>query len=207
MPPSVPRSEPSNLTAGNTWTWNRYFPLYQTTDSPAWTITYYLQGGAVLNFAAGIDPENANMWLVSQPPAFSANVPDGTYQWVAKATRVVSTVPQQYDAGAGVFTIVPNYILVEARVSHNERMLRQITAVLEDRAGADVQEYTIGGRRMVKIPIMELIGLQSIYQSRVAQDRRPGRTGVAVKVVFGPGGGTIPYDGLRRGAGFNVDSY
>ena len=150
-------------------------------------------------------------WSLVAATVWSSTVTYALGVYVTDANAVLylallTGIMEQYDAAAGVFTIVPNYRLVEARVSHNERMLRQITEVIEDRVGADVQEYTIGGRRMVKIPVMELLGLQAIYESRVAQDRRPGRTGVAIKAAFGPSGGTIPYD-IRLGAGFNVDSY
>lgn len=180
----IPTGEPSHLTAGDTWTWLRRFSQFPPTDVPAWTITYILNGpSATTNIVASVDPSGRG-WLITQLPSVSSAYLPGTYQWAAKASRTNGGVPEQYEAGDGVFTIIPNIANLAPATSFNQTMLAQIRAVLLNRSSADVQDYTIDGRRMVKIPIMELVGLESIFAYRVAQERRPGKPATVNKVVF-----------------------
>jgi hypothetical protein len=289
LPPFVPQSEPSKLVAGDSWTWNRYFARFLTTDTPPWSVNYYVVGPNVFTFPAFQDPNNTNRWLVSLPPSFAAAALPGTYQWVAKASRanpnlgqtpatspafwqvispltynsgttygagvyvseagtvylslvagntghdpatspsewqaisstvwasgttytpgqyVTDAIPalyialsglEQHDAAAGVFTIIPNYATAGAQKSFNQQMYEQICAVLLNRSTADVQEYTIFGRKLVRMTVAELEGWKSVYEARLAKERNPGGMPMQVKVRFGGGG--WPYPGTYRDSG------
>ena len=66
---------------------------------------------------ASVDPNNPSGWLVATPTAYSASAQQGTYQWVAKASRsnvLAAGGSEQYDADAGVFTLVPNLATASA---------------------------------------------------------------------------------------------
>jgi hypothetical protein len=200
LPPFVPQSEPRQLIAGNTWTWNRYFDLFLTSDSPAWTITYFLVGPSAFTFTASQDPGNANLWLVSQPPAFSATALQGTYQWVAKASRTNSpSVFEQYDASKGVFTVIPNYATAAAQKSWAQTMLENYRALWQARSTVDVTEYSIFARKLVREEINHLAAMVAIFEARVAKEQNPG--GMAMQVLARFGGGGYPYPRTYRDSG------
>jgi len=56
-------------------------------------------------------------------------------------------------------------------LTHSEIMLEKIRAVLEDRVTTDLQEYQIAGRQITKIPINELIAMETRYANQVAAEK------------------------------------
>lgn len=57
-------------------------------------------------------------------------------------------------------------------MTHAETMLQAIEAVLEGRITADIEQYTIAGRSITKIPIEQLIKLHSHYAILVKLEKR-----------------------------------
>jgi hypothetical protein len=55
--------------------------------------------------------------------------------------------------------------------SHAVKMLDAIEAVLEGRITSDVEQYSIAGRQITKIPISELLILHDRYKAAVAQEK------------------------------------
>jgi hypothetical protein len=55
--------------------------------------------------------------------------------------------------------------------SHPQRTLALLEKVLEGRAGSEEQSYQIGGRRLDKTPIAELIQLHKYYTSLVNKEK------------------------------------
>lgn len=74
----------------------------------------------------------------------------------------------------GKLTINPDFLAVNAGYdarSHSERMLDAIEARLENRIISDHEKYTIDGRSLDRIPIIELHNLRRVYKRKVARER------------------------------------
>jgi hypothetical protein len=75
-------------------------------------------------------------------------------------------------------------------MSHATTMLAAIESVLEGRITADVEQYTIAGRSITKIPVEELLKLRSLYRSEVNAEKAADRiargegSGHKIKVRF-----------------------
>lgn len=65
--------------------------------------------------------------------------------------------------------------------SHAKTMLDAIEAVLEGRITSDVEQYSIGGRQITKIPISELSVLRSKYKAEVAREEEADRLKMGLK--------------------------
>lgn len=55
-------------------------------------------------------------------------------------------------------------------MSHATTMLAAIEAVLEGRITSDIEQYSIAGRQITKIPITELLVLRDRYKAEVARE-------------------------------------
>jgi len=55
--------------------------------------------------------------------------------------------------------------------THSEIMLDKIRAVLEGRIDSDLEEYQIAGRQITKIPIEQLIAMETRYSNQVAAEK------------------------------------
>jgi len=56
--------------------------------------------------------------------------------------------------------------------THAQTMLAAIEAVLEGRITADIEQYSIAGRSITKIPIAELLKLRSYYKAEAVREQR-----------------------------------
>lgn len=83
-----------------------------------------------------------------------------------------------YTIESGQFDVVPRAAdLTDTDTrSHNVRMLESINATLENRATKDQQSYSIAGRSLSRIPIVELLQLRDYYAEKVIIERGPRRT-------------------------------
>ena len=54
-------------------------------------------------------------------------------------------------------------------------MVDNIQAVLEGRIDSDVENYTIGGRSISKIPITELVTLLNTYEEKLEEEEKKRR--------------------------------
>lgn len=57
-------------------------------------------------------------------------------------------------------------------MTHAETMLQAIEAVLEGRITADIEQYSIAGRQITKIPVEELIKLRQYYRLEVIKEHQ-----------------------------------
>jgi len=62
-------------------------------------------------------------------------------------------------------------------MTHAETMLKAIEAVLEGRVTADIEQYSIAGRQITKIPIEELIKLRQYYKLEVIREQQAEQLG------------------------------
>lgn len=156
-------SEPTTIYAGDTLTWTRAVPDYA---APEWTLNYALvKAGKAYTFSSTASGQDH---AVSVSSTTTATWQAGDYTLTAYVTKTGSRVTLP---GATRVTVKPNPLgaAVDPR-SQARRTLDAVSAVLEGRASSDVAAYTINGRSLTKMPIAELIALQSRYQRLVDRE-------------------------------------
>ena len=181
MTPPIPSSEPNSIFAGDTCKWSKTISDYPSSDG--WTLTYSFRGPSQL---ADVQASTSGSgYLVTIAAALTEVLQSGTYTWAARVSKAGET----YTVARGVFSLVE----VEGAlvVSHNAKMLAAIEAALEGRVLVDMEQYTIGGRMVTKIPVKELTALRGMYAAKVWRDKNPGNIGVPVAFGFPSTDGTI----------------
>ncbi|MBT9175411.1 MAG: hypothetical protein DDT22_01087 [candidate division WS2 bacterium] len=152
-------TEPTVLTAGDTWRWDRT----DLSDYPAsaWTLTYFLlRAGRQITITA---TAVGNFFRVSIPAATTATYPAGIYRWHAYVSRGT----ERFKVDEGTLEIQLNYAAQTAGFdtrSEVKKILDAIEAALLGRATADQMSYSIGGRSISKIPIAELITFRDKFK-------------------------------------------
>ena len=184
-----PETEPKTLLIGDLWTWKR---TDLGTDYPndSYTLSYELRlegtGATSISITASASGDD---YLVSVASATTAGYTAGTYRWDAYITR--DSDSERYRVDFGSFEIKPDRSASSADPrSHSKIMLDKIESLLEGRADADVEEYSIGGRSLTKLPLKDLLMWRDRYRAEwlreVRQERiRNGQpTGNTIKVRF-----------------------
>lgn len=168
MAVDVPTVEPTQVRAGDTWTWSRSLSDY---PAPTWTLAYSLLNAtskiSITASASGADH------LVSVAAATTAGYTAGTYS----ASARVTSGAEAYTVWTGVIEVSPN---LAAKTSYDDRsharkVLEAIEAVLEGRATTDQQSVTIGDRSIEKMPIADLLKLRDSYKLEVASEEAAAR--------------------------------
>lgn len=169
MTPPIPTAEPSTFIAGDTVKWTREFAGYPATDS--WVLTYVFQGPMKLEVTAAMAPASGTGWAVTIPAASTASLTAGVYKWQAYVTKA----SERFVVASGVTTVQPNLAVAPAgsQESPNEKMLAAIQAVLQGRALDGIESYSIAGRAVNKIPVAELLKLETHYLQKVHAERNP----------------------------------
>jgi hypothetical protein len=168
MAVDIPTVEPSEVRAGDTWTWERSLSDY---PAPTWTLAYALLNAAgkisITAAASGTDH------LVSVAAATTANYTPGTYSAVGRVTSGTEAVT----VWTGSIQVLPNLAAATSYDdrSHARRVLQAIEAVIEGRASSDQQEIQIGDRMLKKIPIGDLLKLRDSYTLEVASEESASR--------------------------------
>lgn len=184
MAPTIPVGELTSARAGDSWIWKQSFPEYPVSEG--WALAYAFKGPGELATASGdvVDDGNAT-YTVTIPASRTASLDRGTYQWVATMTGSGTYAGRRDTVSSGVIDVLADLPTADASsvLSPDERLLNAIDDVIYGRVTDDVQEITIAGRSIVKIPITELLALKSKLERRVWRLRNPGRSAVA-RVVF-----------------------
>jgi hypothetical protein len=99
---SIQTTEPTELRAGDTWTWRRD----DLSDYPAgdgWTLTYYFRTAThYFNVVAAAD---GDAYLATVAKAITATYGAGAYDWVA----VVGNATERHEVDRGKTTVLPDY--------------------------------------------------------------------------------------------------
>jgi hypothetical protein len=152
---TIPTSEPRLIHAGDTLRFVRSVPDYPANEG--WSLAYLLISAAQRYvFNATADGEG---YAVAVPAADTAKWVSGDYKLIVRVSKgdEVHTI---FEARA---TVAPDVTAAADLRTHEEKMLDAITSVLEGKATSDVQEYTVGGRSLKKIPFADLKKLQQEY--------------------------------------------
>ena len=175
-------AEPTELRAGETWTWTRELPEYPPSDG--WSLRYAvtdLSGAPVLQVTAAVE---GSSYAVRVEASQTALVKPGRY---TLAGRVERTDPAEVRyVYVGELTVLPDPFGGTDVRTHAERMLALIDAALEGRIPADAERITINGRSLDRIPIRELRRLRGIYAAQVRAERHGGPVIGSVEVCFVP---------------------
>lgn len=175
---------PESFTAGETVVWTHAVSETDFVSGGDYTLKAYLRGPSALDLTAVAD--DAGQWEFTITAAQSATLAAGTYTVAIVAEGTIAATLERHPVARQTVTVQPNVVTAVAGdfVSPAKRLLDAIDAVLEDRVTADVAAYTIGGRAVTAIPIMELTALRGIYAAKVARERSGGRAIRAHHAVF-----------------------
>lgn len=178
-------AEPSAVVVGDTVRWRKTIDSFAIDDETdiepiedSYTLKYTLQGPSKISITATVDGDD---YLVNEAASTTASWTPGSYLW----TAFLSKGSDRYRIDSGRIEIKKDFEVVSAHDTrtHAQKALEAIEAVLENRAGSEVLNYTIAGRTVSKIPHTELMTLRDRYR----QERQ--REVDAEKLANGIGGG------------------
>jgi len=158
----IPTTEPDQLVAGDTWRWD---PSFSDFDASAGDqLAYALRGPSDLDITWGTHVSANGTGFTVRVPAASTALTPGNYTLIGYVTN-----------GSDRDTVVRKPVLVLANpvtavgaLSHDETVLAALDALIEGRATKDQEEVTINGRSLKRVPFRELLYLQGVYRTRVA---------------------------------------
>jgi len=172
--------EPKKIIAGNSAEWAFDHEL----ADGSWLFKYALRGPSVIDFNAsaidgwvGVDltSDDTSGWVA------------GLYEWVLFATKGTD----RKLINNGFIEIAPDFMALGAGHdprTHEEKVLASIKSVLEGRVLSDHENYSIDGRSISRIPVLELQKLRRTYALLVYRQKRGSEVIVkAVKTRFANG--------------------
>ena len=166
MAATVPTKEPLTIRAGDTIEWTKSIDDYKASDG--WSLSYSFRGtGGTIDITSSADGDDH---AISIAPATSTAYTAGFYD-------VIGYV----DKGSDRYTVYTSRIevLVDLEAagssydgrSHVKKVLDAIEAVLENRATKEIEESTIEGVAIKRIPHAELIAMRSKYLNWYQQEQ------------------------------------
>lgn len=167
--------EPTNMIAGDTLCWKRFFERFPATAG--WTLTYVLNSStARLVVSSGDITTDGDTFLVNIPSAETKTWTPGEYQWlgVAQLAAAGETPAQRFTVSLGRVVIAIDLLDATAPQdtrSPNEINLWNVEQMLAGRGGDGVQEYNIAGRMLRRYSMTELMQLRTLYKQLVRQER------------------------------------
>lgn len=175
---------PAVITAGSTVRWYQAVADSDFAPGGSYSLVVYLTGASVRTLTATND---SGRWLVTLPAAGasgSGGLTPGGYQWHAYAETGSGDAIARELVASGRVSVLANPVSAVAQQTHAEKVLAAIEAVIENRATADVQSYTIGGRSLTKMTPEQLLHWRNVYRAEVRKERAGGRS-PSVQFAFG----------------------
>lgn len=159
---------PQNLRAGD--------DILIVTDLAAKNPLYTLDAGYSLTLTIVSTSGRQSLTASGNPLTFSA---DGSVSklWIpGPYTYIVafSKGTERHTVATGTLTVLPD---VDAQTTFDgrtqaKRTLDAIEAVIEKRASTDQKQYTIAGRSLTKMDVVELLKIRDIYRMEVMRETR-----------------------------------
>jgi len=170
-------SMPAEFSAGTTVTL-----LRTMTDYPpgTWTLTAYLAGPGVAQ-AVGVAEGTGHRLTFTA--AVTTGLPAGVYTYVE---RVSADGPVVHDVLSMRVTVLPDLATAAAGdlTGWAEKTLPIVEAAIAGRLPRGMDSFSIAGRAVSKIPIVELVSLRNKLASMVNIDRAGGRISRSHRVTF-----------------------
>lgn len=161
---------PSEIFAGDSATWDdvpTVNNLGQTIDSSTWTLKYVISGAAGLTLTATAEGSG---WRTTISKAQSTTLGAGNFYWQAYAE--LSTT-DRVTLGSGRILIRAAAGSAVTGKSQVRQDLDAVQAAMRAMlTGGAVAEYTIGNRSLRKIPMTDLITLESKLKREVLAEEK-----------------------------------
>lgn len=186
---NAPTTEPLEIVVGDFIQWKRT-DLGADYPNDAYTATYVARitgGGASEITLTGT--ASGNDYLFTVDSATSADFVAGYYHWQLEITRNSDSERLVLERGTFEAIVDLDVNNVDPR-THAEIMVDKIEAVLQNRADADVANYSIQGRSLVKLSIDDLLRWRDYYRNELSMEKRKERvrrgksTGATIKARF-----------------------
>lgn len=193
MAPVTPLGPLTSARAGDTWTWK----IRNLTDYPqseGWALRYELTGPDRRTIIPVFQTsgDDVNHWLVTVAASDTAPLPadEGIYRLSAYVTGSGAYAGRRDSlpsASVASFSVLPNPVTGQPGDSdgktHDQRALELLEAAIEGRLPASLESYSLGGRSLAKIPMVDMVRLRDRYAAAVAR-QRSGRVGRPVYTRF-----------------------
>ena len=154
-------SEPSQITAGDSLAWTVSLSDYLPGDG--WALSYGLTGAS----AQRIDAAAAGTgFAVNVATAVTSAWTPGSYL----LTAFVTNGDQRVTLYSRALEILPNPIAA-APSTHAQRALALIEAAMEGRIPRGLEETTIDGQMISRIPMTQLFDLHEKYEAKVKEEQ------------------------------------
>lgn len=186
---NAPTTEPLEIVVGDFIQWKRT-DLGVDYPNDQYTATYVARitgGGASEITLTGT--ASGNDYLFTVDSATSADFVAGYYHWQLEIVRNSDSERLVLERGTFEAIVDLDVNNVDPR-THAEIMVDKIEAVLQNRADADVANYSIQGRSLVKLSIDDLLRWRDYYRNELAMEKRKERvrrgksTGATIKARF-----------------------
>lgn len=162
-------TEPRYFIQGETVQWRKEFDCYDAAGG--FSIIYYLRGPSGGIDIGGADDGDGYIFTITSSQTGALAVGNYSYQAFAiKNAEKFFVAEGNLQIKAGLSTIPQNQSF-DSR-TQAEKDLEAVRAMLSGKASKDVQRYTINNRQLDKIPIPDLLALETRFVERVRSERR-----------------------------------
>lgn len=181
---------PALIYAGDTVKWNEpATPDYSSTTG--WAATFYLRhgtGGEHFTSLAGV-ADGSGGWNFTITAAQSAELDENGHWWQITVTKA----EERYTLGTGTLSVkanIPTTNTYDGRTQAEKDLDAVRAAMRAIVTGGATQEYSIGNRSLKKMPMADLIALETKLKADVSREARADRlakgmnSGRAVYVRF-----------------------
>jgi hypothetical protein len=164
--PATPTSEPSVITAGDSVSWTKSLPDYSADDG--WVLNYAAQGASQINFAS--DTTTGTNYEVDLTPTDTADFLPGSYTLIGYVSN--TGTDERVTISRTSLSIAADPAS-QSPSTHAEYTLYLIELAIEGRVPAQLEQTTIDGNSILRIPLSQLMDLRLKYQAevRAEQDR------------------------------------
>lgn len=176
---------PSQVTAGDSLGWTAEFDGYSPSDYSFSVAFVRKDKGYQFELGASVI-EGITLFVLDAPT--SSKIKPGQYFYQIFATENSDGSRQQVGRG-GVF-FMANFAATP-EISQNEKTLKAISDLLENKANDDIGSITINGKTLSVMPMKDLLSLHTYYSGLVQQEQNKTRmrSGLGsrrdVRVTFG----------------------
>jgi hypothetical protein len=160
----IPTSEPTKLTIGDYWTWEKTLDDYTPTDYDL-SYIFYLEKTPSTKFTINATDDSGSFLVaVTDTNSYTS----GDYVWTSFVT---DTNNYRTTVENGRTELLPNPASVSAdQRSHARICLDAIKLVLEGKASKDILSYTINGRQLQKMTYHDLLEAYSYFSAQVSKE-------------------------------------
>jgi hypothetical protein len=167
----APEGEPLKIVVGDFIQWKKT-ALAETYPPALYSASYVARIAAGTNAEIQIAAvERSDYYLFTASSATSAAFAAGFYHWQLEVVQTSSG--NRVVVERGEFEIIQDLDNSGADPrTHAEIMLNKIESLLQGRADKDVSSYSIQGRSIAKMSIVDLLQWRDYYRKEVSKERR-----------------------------------